>query len=742
MLNSLRFRATLIFVSLAVAPIILVGVIIGQRSFVSLEQQSLALQREVAASVGGEIRAFIRGRENELILLDKIYGLGILESEQQRAILSNMLLYQRLYQEIALLNTEGQEQIRLSRSGVILDDALKSRASHEEFLRARDGGSYFGPVRFDETIREPLLTISVPLIDPRSGQVISVLVAELRFKRIWDLLAELEFPNEGDAYVIDQAGQVVAHRNPAIVLRNTTIALPEADGRAVGLSGTDIIVARDLLQFGNQELVVVAEQPVSNALELATDSLRIAIAITSATLAFVVVLVMLTTRQIVRPIEALATAARAIGSGDFSQKVEVSSRDEVYDLAYAFNRMSRQLRQSLTDLEQEVAERKRAEKALKRYSSQLEEMVEERTIELKMVNEQLQRDISKRKQVEMALQKAKEAAEAASQAKSEFLSNMSHEWRTPLNGILGYAQILKRDKKLTIAQKDGLEIIYQSGNHLLTLINDILDLSKIEARKMELLPKNFHLASFFESIVGMMRMGAEEKHVLFVYQPDEALPVGVLADEKRLRQVLINLLSNAVKFTERGQVTLRVSVLTTDGATSTVRCEVSDTGVGMSAEELEKIFQPFEQVGDQERRAKGTGLGLAITRQLVTLMGGSVMVKSEVGKGSTFWFDLTLPLVDAATHLDLEWIDEEVVSETVVPDKAEVGPLVPPSPEELAVLYELAMSGKMRAIRERAAHLSTDENLAPFANKLRQLAWEFEDRQILALLSQYMEEHK
>jgi signal transduction histidine kinase/DNA-binding NarL/FixJ family response regulator len=253
-------------------------------------------------------------------------------------------------------------------------------------------------------------------------------------------------------------------------------------------------------------------------------------------------------------------------------------------------------------------------------------------------------DITERWQADVATQRAKDMAEAANRAKSEFLANMSHELRTPLNGILGYTQILKKSTNLTEQQSNGLAIIHHSGEHLLTLINDVLDLSKIEARKMELHPHDFHFSAFLENLVQMFKVRTRQD-IAFVYEPVPPLPAFVWADEKRLRQVLLNLLSNAIKFTEQGRVTFRVSPVEDDLqlGLAKLRFEVEDTGVGISSDQLDTIFLPFQQAGDNRRQIEGTGLGLTITRQLVQLMGSDIQVKSQPGQGSTFWFDVVLP---------------------------------------------------------------------------------------------------
>lgn len=313
----------------------------------------------------------------------------------------------------------------------------------------------------------------------------------------------------------------------------------------------------------------------------------------------------------------------------------------------------------------DITERKRTEAELQRYQTQLEEMVATRTGELLAAVAQLEQEVAERKRVEAELSEAKMMAEVANRAKSEFLAHMSHELRTPLNGIMGYAQILQREARRRGEAEmnwllDGLSTVHRSGEHLLTLINDILDLSKIEAGRMDLHPVTFRVNEFLQMVADMARLQAEQKGLAFKYDMLSTLPTVVRGDPRRLRQILLNLLSNAAKFTEQGQITFSVSATEADRLEQPeylFRFEVADSGIGIAPAQWEQIFQPFHQI-DGLHSIEGAGLGLPISRKLAELMGGELHVESHPGQGSAFWLEVRLPLVT-------DWVDAPVASHIV-----------------------------------------------------------------------------
>jgi len=276
-----------------------------------------------------------------------------------------------------------------------------------------------------------------------------------------------------------------------------------------------------------------------------------------------------------------------------------------------------------------------------RYERDLQEKVQERTAELSTINEQLMQEIAERKRTEENLKYAKEVAEAANIAKSRFLANMSHELRTPLNAIIGYTEMLEEDAN-DLGYDDclpDLEKVHSAGKHLLELISNILDISKIEAGKMELFNERFDLAEMIRELVGVFQPILEKNHNQFQLKGVDGLSVEMFVDRTRMSQILLNLLNNAAKFTENGIITLAVEYIEAEeyDDESWIDFRITDNGIGMSQDQIGKLFQPFTQAdASTTRKYGGTGLGLTIVKQFTELMGGSVSVTSALEQGTTF----------------------------------------------------------------------------------------------------------
>jgi putative methionine-R-sulfoxide reductase with GAF domain len=358
---------------LAIGPLLLVGIVLAWQSFNAQSQQALALQREVAQRVATQVTAFFTGLENELRAVSQVQGLQGLDRDRQQAILSELLSYEDVFEELTLLDSEGKEQIRVSRLRLTFTE-LGNRAEEDEFVIPKTSGEvYYSSVRFREGTGEPLMTISLPLQDVRTGLVDAVLVSEVRIKRVWDLIAGIQVSQGQSVYIVDAEGIVVAHRNPSVVLGGAHFDVPDQDGTQRGLTNASVLLAVDTVRLGEQAFNVVAEQTTSEALAPATNSI-IVILITVAVAAVAAVgLGLLVVRQIVHPIQAMAATVQAISSGDLSQQVQVTSQDEVGALATAFNDMTVRLRGLIAGLEGRTHALETSTKVSRRLSTILDQ---------------------------------------------------------------------------------------------------------------------------------------------------------------------------------------------------------------------------------------------------------------------------------------------------------------------------------------------------------------------------------
>ena len=293
----------------------------------------------------------------------------------------------------------------------------------------------------------------------------------------------------------------------------------------------------------------------------------------------------------------------------------------------------------------DINARKQAEQALEQANQKLEQKVAERTASLAKSNQELRATLQQLEAIQVELQTAKEKAETANQAKSEFLANMSHELRTPLNSIIGFAQILSKNSDLKAEQQQRLKIINRSGEHLLSLINNILEMSKIEAGRITVNQTSLDLQELLQNMQQMFSLKVQNKGLQFLWESDADLPTYIVTDEAKLRQVLINLIGNALKFTKQGGIVLRAQVnKNASNQQHHLTLEVEDTGPGIASEELDKLFVPFEQTTSGREIKQGTGLGLSISRKFVQLMGGELTARSIVGVGTCFQCSIPIRL--------------------------------------------------------------------------------------------------
>ena len=533
---------------------------------------------------------------------------------------------------------------------------------------------------------EPTLILSALLpVYSDKNQVEGVLIAALRLDYIGRFLNSLKVGKSGQTFIIDRHSTLLAtstNEKPFSMKNNQRRSFQVAESSNPVTQATakylnaqfhqlNQIKKSELLNFeidgkrqflkilpfqdgkGLDWLIVVVVPEADFTQEIDANT-RITIWLCLAALGVALVIGILTSRWVTNPILRLNIAAKNIAKGEWDKTVESERSDELGELAKAFNSMAQQLQQSFETLEHRV---------------------QERTAELAI---------------------AKDKAEVANQAKSTFLANMSHELRSPLNAILGFSQLMTRSQTLSPEHQENISIISSSGEHLLTLINNVLDLSKIESGRTSLNPKKFDLYRLLSDLEDMFELKADDKQLQLIFECSPDVPQYVETDELKLRQILINLLNNALKFTDEGSIIVRVrkplpgrthqiegkifesselSMNTPDLPSNSMKAspliqsenasyaaqnnasasaayfflhfEVEDTGPGIAANELDNVFEAFMQTQTGKDSQEGTGLGLPISRKFVELMGGEMSVSSAIGKGANFKFDIQVTAVEA-----------------------------------------------------------------------------------------------
>ncbi len=339
---------------------------------------------------------------------------------------------------------------------------------------------------------------------------------------------------------------------------------------------------------------------------------------------FLIMSIFYISERLTRPIEVLKLGVQKIAKGDYSSRVKVISNDEVGELAETFNHMAEELSHSFSKIEGQNA-------ILEDYNRNLERMVTDRTQEIKERNSELE---EKNKELELAWIKANEATES----KGQFLAMMSHEIRTPINAIVGMTYLMFRTK-LENRQREFIQKIQHSAENLLEIVNDVLDISKLEAGKTKLESLEFNLEEVFEMVSNQIGFKAAEKNIELIFSNDSQIQKSLIGDPLRLRQVLLNLLNNATKFTEKGEIIVETQLAGENEEEIKIRFSVKDTGIGIDPSRLAMLFQPFQQADDSiTRKYGGTGLGLSICKHFVNLMAGEIWAESKLGQGSVFYF--------------------------------------------------------------------------------------------------------
>jgi signal transduction histidine kinase len=576
----------LAFLGLAVVPLLIVGLILILKAYSVQTQDAIGLQREMAARLASRVQTLIGNLENGMQMLTRIIDLQKLDPERRKLMLSIFHSRQPAVDDLFLLDDDGRVLNYHSRLKLDHDSPVQFRKDLESYtVPTSRGVTYFGPVRFQELSGEPLMVMAVPLIALDTGKTEGVLVADVRLKEVWDLVAGIRPGQKGASFIVDAGKRIVAHSDPSVVLRGTRFEPPGFDGVQRGLNGEKSVLVGQVIRFGSRQFHILVEGPVSEALAPAVHTVLIMLAVVAIALLAAGGLGFLLARRIVRPIEEIAETARAIDAGDLSRRVVVNSGDELGLLAGAFNKMTLQLETLINDLEKRVADR---------------------TAQLQSANEELE----------------------------SFANSVSHDLRAPLRHIDGYIQLLKMKTGSALDQQSQhyMDTISDSAGKMGVLIDDLLSFSRMGRKAMSF--QQVALGHLFQEVIRELEPATADRSIDWHIGD---LPV-VRGDEAMLRLALVNLVSNALKYT-RPRPQTKIEIGSQPGQNTETVIFVRDNGVGFDMAYGDKLFGVFQRLHRMEE-FEGTGIGLSNVQRIIARHGGRIWAEGKVDRGATFYFSL------------------------------------------------------------------------------------------------------
>jgi signal transduction histidine kinase/CheY-like chemotaxis protein len=597
--------------------------------------------RLIAENAASTISNFIREKFDILEKAVSIGGMAAVSPEERKLVMERLLGKEFFFRQLVLLDTQGRKTAMVSRMSKSASAMVMQYDEKELDSVTRRGNTYISPVYIDKSSCEPMSVIAVPVADI-FGSFHGALLAEVNLKFMWELVENVKIGSRGVVYLVDNDGYLIAFKDIGRVLKRERLLYIKEINHYLSRKNIEHIQAMTIEKgiegkyavighagLGSPEWAVFIELPVIEAYASVINSIIFSLIAMIPSFIIAVGMGFYFSKRITRPLIGLRNAVKTVGRGQDATPIAVEAENEIGELAGSFNEM-------IESLKKTSAARDALFKEVRQYADLLEERVADRTRELTAAHEEL----VKRADV---LSRLKEEAEAATKAKSRFLANMSHEIRTPMNAVIGFAELLKATP-LSVLQKDYVDTICESGALLISLINNILDLAKIESSKIALEAIDFNLEDLIGSVLKILRskIGAKNINLNFTYP--ETVPRYFKGDPTRLRQIFLNLVSNAVKFTDKGEITVSVIPEKSNSVNVTrLTFSVKDTGIGIAKENQKELFEAFTQADSSiTRKYSGSGLGLAITRSLLTLLGGSITVESEPGKGSEFLFTLDL----------------------------------------------------------------------------------------------------